>query len=92
MTEFSQQALAILWDASQFKWYVIPLLAIVFYIYTTEMEKKNWSLVLAGLAFWGWIRDRFLGIRYEDDEEQTDHCGHDLGSGDCVIDCVHPDP
>ena len=53
MTEFSQQALAILRDASQFKWYVIPLLAIVFYIYTTEMEKKNWSLVLAGLAFWG---------------------------------------
>ncbi len=53
MTEFSQQALAILRDASQFKWYVIPLLAIVFYIYTTEVEKKNWSLVLAGLAFWG---------------------------------------
>jgi len=53
MTEFSRQALAILRDASQFKWYVIPLLAIVFYIYTTEMEKKNWSLVLAGLAFWG---------------------------------------
>jgi hypothetical protein len=53
MTEFSQQALAILRDASQFKWYVIPLLAFVFYIYTTEMEKKNWSLVLAGLAFWG---------------------------------------
>jgi hypothetical protein len=53
MTELSQQALTILRDASQFKWYVIPLLAIVFYIYTTEMEKKNWSLVLAGLAFWG---------------------------------------
>jgi hypothetical protein len=53
MTEFSLQALAILRDASQFKWYVIPLLSIVFYIYTTEMEKKNWSLVLAGLAFWG---------------------------------------
>lgn len=53
MTEFSLQALAVLRDANQFKWYVIPLLSIVFYIYTTEMEKKNWSLVLAGLAFWG---------------------------------------
>ena len=53
MTEYAQQALAILRDASQFKWYVIPLLAVVFYIYTVEVEKKNWSLVLAGLAFWG---------------------------------------
>lgn len=59
MTESAQQALAILRDASQFKWYVIPLLALLFYIYTVEVEKKNWSLVLAGLAFWGmdWINE-----------------------------------
>ncbi|MBN2257996.1 MAG: hypothetical protein JW704_09250 [Anaerolineaceae bacterium] len=53
MTESAQQALAILRDASQFKWYVITLLAFVFYVYTVEVEKKNWNLVLAGLAFWG---------------------------------------
>jgi len=59
MTESAQQALAILRDVSQFKWYVIPLLALLFYIYTVEVEKKNWSLVLAGLAFWGmdWINE-----------------------------------
>lgn len=53
MTESAQQALAILRDASQFKWYVITLLAFVFYVYTVEAEKRNWSLILAGLAFWG---------------------------------------
>jgi hypothetical protein len=53
MTESAQQALNILRDASQFKWYVITLLAFVFYVYTVEAEKRNWSLILAGLAFWG---------------------------------------
>ncbi len=53
MTENAQQALSILRDLSHFKWYVIPLLAFVFYVYVQETEKRNWSLVLAGLAFWG---------------------------------------
>ncbi|MBN1304949.1 MAG: hypothetical protein JXA13_10985 [Anaerolineales bacterium] len=53
MTDSTLQALAILRDGSQFKWYVIPLLAFVFYIYTVEAEKRNWNLILAGLAFWG---------------------------------------
>jgi hypothetical protein len=53
MTESARLALAILRDGSQFKWYVIPLLAFVFYVYTMEMEKKNFGLVLAGLAYWG---------------------------------------
>ena len=53
MSEAAQQALAILRDPGQFKWYVIPLLSFVFYVYVVEVEKKNWSLVLAGLAFWG---------------------------------------
>jgi len=58
-TEYAQQALAILRDGSQFQWYVIPLLAIVFYIYVTEVEKRNWNVVFAGLAFWGmdWINE-----------------------------------
>jgi hypothetical protein len=53
MTESAKQALAILRDGSQFQWYVIPLLAFVFYVYTVEAEKRNWNLMLAGLAFWG---------------------------------------
>ena len=58
-TDFAQQALDILRDGSQFKWYVIPLLAIVFYIYTHEIQQRNWNVVLAGLAFWGadWINE-----------------------------------
>ncbi len=53
LTESAQQALSILRDPAQFKWYVIPLLALVFYVYTTETEKRNWNLVFAGLTFWG---------------------------------------
>ena len=58
-TDYARQALEILRDGNQFQWYVIPLLAIVFYIYVTEVEKRNWNLVFAGLAFWGmdWINE-----------------------------------
>jgi len=59
MTESAQLALSILRDTAQFKWYVIPLLALTFYVYTCETEKRNWNLVFAGLAFWGmdWINE-----------------------------------
>ena len=59
MSESAQMALSILRDASQFKWYVIPILALTFYVYTCETEKRNWNLVFAGLAFWGmdWINE-----------------------------------
>ena len=53
MTESAQQAVAILRDPSQFQWYVIPIMAFVFYIYSVETQKKNWTLILTGLAFWG---------------------------------------
>jgi hypothetical protein len=59
MTDYAKQALEILRDGSHFQWYVIPLLAIVVYIYVTEVEKRNWNVVFAGLAFWGmdWINE-----------------------------------
>jgi len=65
-TDFARQAEAILRDGSQFQWYVIPLLAIVFYIYVNEIEKRNWNVVLAGLAFWGmdWINELVNSIFY----------------------------
>jgi hypothetical protein len=52
-TESAQQALNILRDGSQFVWYVIPLFAIVVYVYAVEIERRNWNLFFAGLAFWG---------------------------------------
>lgn len=63
-TEHAQQALNILRDGSQFKWYVIPLLALVVYVYSHEIEKKNWSVVFAGLAYWGldWFNEIWNGL------------------------------
>ena len=52
-TESAARAIDILRDGSQFQWYVIPLLAFVFYVYAVEIERKNWNLVFAGLTFWG---------------------------------------
>ncbi len=53
MTESARQALEQLRDASNLQWYVIPLFAFVVYVYACEVEKKNWNLVFAGLAYWG---------------------------------------
>jgi len=56
-TPASVQALENLRDLSTLQWYVIPLLAIVFYIYTAEIKKArqtgNWDAVLAGLTVFG---------------------------------------
>lgn len=56
-TEASLQALEGLRDLSTLKWYVIPLLAIVLYIYTIEIRKAresgNWNVVYSGLALFG---------------------------------------
>ena len=64
MTDFAFQALARLRDGSNFQWYVITLLAFVFYVYTVEAEKRNWNLILAGLAFWGadWFNEIVNGL------------------------------
>jgi hypothetical protein len=53
LTEASQHALKILRDASLFQWYVVPLFALVAYVYAVEIERRNWSCVFAGLAFYG---------------------------------------
>ena len=64
MSDFALEALSRLRDGSNFQWYVIPLLAFVFYVYTVEAEKRNWNLVLAGLAFWGadWLNEIINGL------------------------------
>jgi hypothetical protein len=53
LTEASEQALKILRDESLFQWYLIPLFALVVYVYAVEVERRNWSAVFAGLAFYG---------------------------------------
>lgn len=53
MTVPAKQGLEILRTTSNFQWYVIPILIIVIYIYAVEVEKRNWNVLLAGLAFWG---------------------------------------
>ena len=52
-TESALAAQSILRDGSQFQWYVIPLFALVVYVYAVEIERRNWNLFFAGLAFWG---------------------------------------
>ncbi len=63
-TESAAKALAILRDGSQFQWYVIPLFAFVVYVYAVEVERRKWSLVFAGLAFWGmdWFNEIWNGL------------------------------
>ena len=63
-TQSAAQALKILRDASQFQWYVIPLFALVVYVYAVEVERKRWDLVFAGLAFWGmdWFNEIWNGL------------------------------
>ncbi|MFI9649349.1 hypothetical protein ACIHAA_24005 [Streptomyces sp. NPDC052040] len=53
MTDNARAALEHLRDASQFQWYVIPLLLLVLYVYAVEAERRNWNVLFAGLALWG---------------------------------------
>jgi hypothetical protein len=57
MTNATINALNGLRDLTTLKWYVIPLLAIVLYIYATETKKAretgNWEAVFAGLTLFG---------------------------------------
>ncbi len=59
LTESASRALAVLRDPSHVSWTLIPLFAFVVYVYAVEIERRNWSLVFAGLAFWGmdWLNE-----------------------------------
>ncbi len=63
-TPDAAQALSILRDPAQFQWYVIPLFALVVYVYAVEVERRNWNMVFAGLAFWGmdWFNEIWNGL------------------------------
>ncbi|NOX33632.1 MAG: hypothetical protein GXP56_07825 [Deltaproteobacteria bacterium] len=57
MTDATVLALDRLRDLSMLKWYVIPFLSMIFYIYTREIkearETGNWNAVFAGLTIFG---------------------------------------
>ena len=57
MTTATLQALNGLRDLTMIKWYIIPLLAIVIYIYAKEIklakESGNWNAVFAGVTIFG---------------------------------------
>jgi hypothetical protein len=63
-TESAMEALKILRDGSLFQWYVVPLFALVVYVYAVEVETKNWDMIFAGLAFWGmdWFNEIWNGL------------------------------
>jgi hypothetical protein len=63
-TESAAQALGILRDASRWQWHVMPLLALVLYVYASEIERRNWNVVFAGLAVWGmdWFNEIWNGL------------------------------
>jgi hypothetical protein len=57
MTEATLRALNGLRDLTMIKWYIIPIMAIVFYIYVKEIklakESGNWNAVFSGAAIFG---------------------------------------
>lgn len=59
VTSFTVEAQRMLRDPTQFKWYVVTLLVLVLYVYSVEVERRRWDVVLAGLAFWlaDWINE-----------------------------------
>lgn len=59
VTDFTLRAQRMLRDETQFKWYVVTLLALVLYVYAVEVERRRWDVILAGLAFWlaDWINE-----------------------------------
>jgi hypothetical protein len=50
--EATQMALSILRKGGNFQWYVITFLALVVYIYVTEISNKNWKGIAAGLSLY----------------------------------------
>ena len=56
---FTREAERLLRAPGHFNWSTVTLLAPVVYVYAVEVERANWSAVLAGLAFWlmDWLND-----------------------------------
>jgi hypothetical protein len=57
--EFTREAEKLLRAPGHFAWSTVTLLALVVYVYAVEVERRNWSAILAGLAFWlmDWLNE-----------------------------------
>jgi hypothetical protein len=51
ISEASREALELLRDGDTFTWSTVTLLGLVVYVYSVEVERRRWDIVLAGLAF-----------------------------------------
>ena len=45
--------MAILRRGDLFQWHTVAFLALVVYVYSVEVERRSWNVLLAGLAFYG---------------------------------------
>jgi hypothetical protein len=56
---FTLEALHSLRAGGHLEWSTITLLALVVYVYAVEIERRNWDVILAGLAFWlmDWVNE-----------------------------------
>ena len=52
ITDAAREALGILRDGSTFSWSTVTLLGLVAYVYSVEVERRRWDIILAGLGFW----------------------------------------
>lgn len=50
--EATQQALELLRNGDVFQWYLIPMLALVLYVYGNEYSQRHWRPIAAGLALY----------------------------------------
>jgi len=57
--QFTLQARHALRAAGRLDWSTITLLTLVVYVYAVEVERRNWDVILAGLAFWlmDWVNE-----------------------------------
>jgi hypothetical protein len=51
-TDATREAERLVRDPSLFKWYAVTLLALVIYVYATEVERGRLDVVAAGVAVW----------------------------------------
>jgi hypothetical protein len=49
---YTREAEQLLRARGHFNWSTVTLLALVVYVYAAEVERSNWSAILAGVAFW----------------------------------------
>jgi hypothetical protein len=62
--EATQAALSILRSGNVFQWHIMTLLALIFYIYFSEIKAKNWRGIAAGLSLYmvHWLCEIINGL------------------------------